>query len=307
MTLPAEKASPPRSSEKSNLNLPSGFVEHPERSLNERGFPERIVCSADGSEMVIIDGGVFTQGTNSGPAASQPEHLAFVSPFYMETTEVTLSRFQLFQEQAAEAKPVIKITKSPLNEKTGEGNDPAIGIAWKDAVKYAETFGKALPTEAEWECAARGANGNQYPWGNGRPPITPSTFKEIMAVGSRPTDLTPTGLFDMAGNAREWTSDWYAEDAYAKSIPEDGSPVRNSNGPRTAGKSGERVVRGSRNQWNLWERTGENLRGGQEDVGFRCILRITDEMILSQDRLDGQLRSAGAPAARTQRPANPGF
>ncbi|QDT34243.1 Serine/threonine-protein kinase pkn1 [Thalassoglobus polymorphus] len=304
--LPSNKAGRTQQFEKSNLKLPGGFVHAPDELFNERGFPQRIVCTADGAEMVLIDGGVFTQGTDQGPPESQPEHLAFVSPFYMDVTEVTLEMFRKFQRQAAEAKPVIKIARAPLNEKTGDGHDPVLGVAWKDAASYATMFGKALPTEAEWERAARGSSGNRYPWGNGRRPITPASADAILAVGSRPTDLTPTGLFDMAGNAREWTRDWYADDAYQKAIPKDGSPVRNSEGPRMAGRSGERVVRGSRTHWNLWERTGENVRGGQEDVSFRCILRITDEMIISTDRA-GQPNSTSPPNQSNRRPNNPGF
>lgn len=272
-----------------NLTLPPGFSQTTDSNLNERGFPDRILCEADGAEMVLIDGGVFTQGTNSGPTDSSPEHLAFVSPFYMDTTEVTLARYREFQTEIE----VGELPQDASNNRDGP-DYPALGIAWKDADKYAETRGKTLPSEAEWERAARGPQGNLYPWGKGRPPTLDNVFDTILPVASRPTDLTKTGLYDMAGNAREWTVDWYSASAYAAS---NGQVVRDSRGPKRPNKQAERVVKGSRDGWHLWVRGRANLRKSSADIGFRCVLRITEEMIISDEN--------PAPSERPRSPTNP--
>ena len=282
--------SPVRSREIVNslkLKLPAGFVVSPDAEVNERGFPSRIICEGDGAEMVLIDGGVFTQGTNAGPADSGPEHLAFVEPFYMDRTEVTLEQFYLFEtavkSPTAKQRRDVPTPRRPTNSAASDQH-PALGVSYKDAVNYAESWGKSLPTEAEWERAARGANGNPYPWGFGRPAVSGRVFESIVPVASRPQDVTKNGLFDMAGNAREWVLDWYSADQYQEVARKDGTPVRNPEGPSKADKLGERVVKGSRDSWHLWTRGRANLRDSAEDIGFRCVLRISEEMILN----DGQ-------------------
>lgn len=269
------------------LVLPSGFVVSADADVNERGFPSRIICEGDGAEMVLIDGGVFTQGTNSGPVDTGPQHLAFVEPFYMDRTEVTLEQFYLFETAVKTPRDKqqqdVPVPRRPTNS-AASVRHPALGVSYKDAVNYAEFWGKSLPTEAEWERAARGANGNPYPWGFGRPAVSGRLFESIVPVASRPQDVTKSGLFDMAGNAREWVLDWYSADQYQDVARKDGTPVRNPEGPLKADKLGERVVKGSRDSWNLWTRGRANLRDSADDIGFRCVLRITEEMILN----DGQ-------------------
>lgn len=288
-------------SDEINLTLPSGFVQATDAEVNERGFPNRIICEADRAEMVLIDGGVFTQGTNSGPADAAPEHFAFVSPFYMDTTEVTLTRYRAFQSASEDSEPAL----APVNNQDSPEH-PALGIAWNDAMAYAAANGKAIPTEAEWERAARGPLGNPFPWGKGRAPFLENVFDSILSVASRPTDLTKTGLYDMAGNAREWTVDWYSANAYAASSI--GEVVRDSQGPKRANRLGERVVRGSRDGWDLWTRGHANLRRSSADIGFRCVLRITDEMITSDEDPTPSARpkSTTRPSSQPSR-TNSGF
>ncbi len=273
-----------------NLRLPSGFVQATDAEVNERGFPNRILCQADGAEMVLIDGGVFTQGTNSGPADAAPEHFAFVSPFYMDVTEVTSVLYQDFLSEIKKS----ELQGSQLGDQDSPQH-PAAGVAWNFAVKYAESRGKSLPTEAEWERAARGPRGNSCPWGNGHPPRKDGLFETILPVASRPTDLTPTGLYDMAGNVREWTADWYSDSAYLASS--DGEILRDPRGPKRSNSQSERVVKGSRDSWHLWTRGHANLRKSSVDIGFRCILRITDEMIISDEN--------SSPAARPKATTRP--
>lgn len=259
------------------VKLPDGFKIPSEVEFNERGFPQRILCEGDGAEMVLLEAGVFTRGSQHGPENAQPQHLAFVASFYMDVTEVTLAQFQKY-DQATQAEGSKLTRPSPPGNANSGGTLPAAKVLWKDAVSYAQHFGKALPTEAEWERAARGPNGHLYPWGNGRPIPAQPSLSTLLPVRSRPTDLTPSGLYDMAGNASEWTADWYSATTYQKDASENGTPIRNPQGPKRPDKLGDRVIRGSDGDWKLSTRRPANLRDSADHTGFRCILRITEAM-----------------------------
>jgi formylglycine-generating enzyme required for sulfatase activity len=151
----------------------------------------------------------------------------------------------------------------------GASDIPVTLIAWFDAEAYCVWVGKRLPTEAEWEKAARGAGGRIFPWGDSAPPGAANFGKHHkgpLPGGSFPLDKSPYGVMDMAGNVSEWVGDYYLASYYAR------APERNPPGPR---RGSLRVVRGG-----YWASPEKNIRADRRwkgepsmahgGVGFRC-------------------------------------
>jgi formylglycine-generating enzyme required for sulfatase activity len=221
-------------------------------------------------EMVQIPAGEFTMGTKPGRGAKyvdNPQHKVKLDGFYMDRYEVTNSMYIKF----------CKETGNPYPEFWGmdafcSGPDfpdhPVVGVTWADASKYAAWAGKRLPTEAEWEYAARGGLiGKRYPNGNDVD-STQSNYKDAyghaIPVGSLPPN--GYGLYDMSGNATEWVNDFYAKDYYLE------SPHENPEGPEIGKR---RVIRGG--GWRSGKMCAtcnfrQSLRPYWVDinVGFRC-------------------------------------
>lgn len=143
-------------------------------------------------------------GSSSGDADEAPTHAVSVAPFLMDVTEVTNDEFAAFMQATGYQAAAVQL---------GEGNHPVSRVTWDDASAYCTWAGKRLPTEAEWEFAARGTDGRVYPWGNDWDPAKAngreSGIRGTTAVGSFGAGASPFGLLDMAGNVREWTADWY--------------------------------------------------------------------------------------------------
>jgi formylglycine-generating enzyme required for sulfatase activity len=267
-TLPrdASRQTPPNR----EFRLPSGFAVVESQGYDPSGIPRQIQCEVDGSVMVLVPAGAFLQGTDGGPADAAPEHASYVDGFYIDRFETTLRQYAQFRQANAAKRP-----QTPLNGSDPEDH-PALGVSWRDATSYARWVGKDLPTEAEWEKAGRTDRGFQSPWGDGRPlwrqPRRPG---QIDSVGSHPEDQSLYGVFDLAGNADEWCSDWYSADAYREARTADGSPVRNPRGPARASPPNARVVKGAgTGGWHLWARRGVNMKETLPLVGFRCVLRV---------------------------------
>lgn len=148
--------------------------------------------------MVLIPAGEFIRGSADSPD-ERPMEKVFVDAFYMDKFEVT-------NEQFREIFPAHRF-------EPGQEQLPVRGVTWKQAVDYAQAVGKRLPTELEWEKAARGEDGRVYPWGNKLEPNYANMLGETAIgpkrVGSHRLGASPYGCMDMAGNVYEWTSDWY--------------------------------------------------------------------------------------------------
>lgn len=201
-----------------------------------------------GVPMVLVPAGEFTMGNDDGYGEEKPAHIVYLDTFYIDQTEVTHSQYAECVDVGACEKPHrIGFVAYPDYYLMEEYADyPIIRIDWNDAVTYCDWAGKRLPTEAEWEKAARGEDARLYPWGDSSPTCdlanVPACGREYLnpilsffPVGSFPEGKSPYGAYDMIGNAWEWVSDWYDGSYYTN------SPDKNPTGPL----SGEaRVLRG---------------------------------------------------------------
>ena len=223
-------------------------------------------------DMVLIPAGEFTMGKNSATTTDwQPEHKVTVDAFYMDKFEVTNKQYYEYCTQTGN--PFPEFWGSPVFKCSLEYPDhPVVGVSSSDAMKYAQWAGKRLPTEAEWEYAARGGLTNyNYPWGNQIDSTLVNygkKYKTTLKVGSfKPNGY---GLFDMGGNVWEWTMDNYGSDYYAN------SPSQNPGGPN----SGRfKVIRGG--SWHsgamciqTYYRNGLSASWVDFAVGFRCVKNV---------------------------------
>ena len=235
-------------------------------------FPHEIV-GRDGAPMVLVPAGEFTMGSDKGDEDEIPVHHVVLNAYYIDKFEVTNGRFAKFVEAiqseppwgfADKDKPVIHADR------------PVRWVNWMDATGYCLWAGKRLPTEAEWEKAARGTDGRVYPWGNDPPTSVHAVYglKEGGAettsdIGDRDKGQSPYGAYDLAGNLYEWVMDWYGEDYYLNFA---GSPAMNPRGPVEGTAKVQRGGSYVNSPYRL--RTSFRTKGdpAEQDpnVGFRC-------------------------------------
>lgn len=252
--------------------VPENFVEVPEFGYTSDGYANRIRCTLDDSEMTYVPGGVCIVGIDQEGAAFGPQFSCYVESFYIDISEVSLRQYEAYRGKLKEDKK--RILPPPLNADMPE-DYPALGLHWGEARAYARSCGKDLPTEVEWEKAARGTNGSLRPWGNGRAVWTqPRSINTITSVLNYPNDESSYGVFDLAGNAREWCYDFYSEDSYDQAIQSSNDVPRGWAGPKVASPRNHRVVKGNGPNWNVWHRSHQLQSERDATIGFRCVLRI---------------------------------
>jgi serine/threonine-protein kinase len=191
----------------------------------------------DGMEMVYVPAGDFKMGSldTDRPSATieRPQRSVFLDAFWIDKTEVTN---KMYEQCTAEGKCKPPESKASSHQANYYGNSqfnnyPMINVAWEDARSYCTWAGRQLPSEAQWEKAARGTDARIYPWGNTPPSESLTNFSRLIddtsPVGSYPDGKSAYGAMDMAGNVWEWVADWYSDSYYTV------SPGKNPTGPAT--------------------------------------------------------------------------
>jgi len=234
------------------------------------------ISSVDGMEMVFIPAGDFPMGADENDpdvdAVEKPQHWLYLSPYWIDLTEITNAMYaQCVKAGDCQTPEKVSSKTRPAYYNDSQHQDyPVVYVSWDDASAYCHWAGRRLPTEAEWEKAARGIDGRLYPWGDVPADNRKANYNNLVGdttrVGFYPAGASPYGVLDMAGNVAEWVADWYGDGYYAV------SPYKNPPGP----KSGEfRMLRGGswfnpmhalRTTFRLWNYP--NLRS--ETIGFRC-------------------------------------
>jgi formylglycine-generating enzyme required for sulfatase activity len=220
------------------------------------------------SATIAVPAGAFMMGCNA--AVDQtckddevPGRSVTLTAFQIESTEVTQGRY-------AACVAAQQCTPPSGAWNCDESASPATGVTWDQAKAYCAWAGRRLPTEAEWEFAARGADGRKYPWGNEEPDCTRTNMVgcsgKVDAVGLHPAGASAFGALDMAGNVVEMVADWY-DMAYYKTAPST-DPTGPATGTRYGGRGGgwksdATWQRTSARDWYDLEDTGSSL-------GFRC-------------------------------------
>ena len=230
----------------------------------------------DAVPMVTIPAGAFLMGNpeSKGRADEWPQRSVHLDEFAIDQVEVTNERYMAFVKSTGHRNPPNPYGTGPLLSPKGIEQLPVVQTTWYDAKAYCSWAKKRLPTEAEWEKAARGTDGRLYPWGNEPATGKRANFdrewaeeKTLYPVGSLPGGDSPYGVKDMAGNAREWVSDWYDTEYYQHALDQ------NPQGPDKKGVV--RSIRGG--SWHSPEAditTSARGRGGfalqTHGTGFRC-------------------------------------
>jgi len=222
-----------------------------------------------GSDKVDTEG----KGTEFGTIKpwyvdEHPQHKVFLPGYFMDKSEVTIGAYKRFVDATG--------SRAPENWQSGRvpagrENYPVTFVNWYDADRFCRWQGKRLPTEAEWEKAARGTDGRDYPWGNDFDPAKANTgdsgFGDLTPVKSFEAGKSPYGIYDMAGNVWEWTADWYKPYPGSDYVSENfGEKVKVIRGGSWGGIGHYAIPYFYRTSYRFYI----NPDGAFPDAGFRC-------------------------------------
>jgi eukaryotic-like serine/threonine-protein kinase len=229
------------------------------------------VSPMDNMTLFYVPAGDFLMGStssNDSQAAinEKPQHNVYLNAYWIDSTEVTNAMYaKCVAESACNPSENSYYKNSKFN------NFPVINISWGDAATYCLLVGRRLPSEAEWEKAARGTDGRLYPWGNQTPTGDLLNFNQLIGdtteVGSYLQGASPYGALDMAGNVEEWVNDIYNEDYYASSPYQ--NPTGASGWSRVA-RGGDRIA--NANKVRSSSRQYYDPNEEENYLGFRCVV-----------------------------------
>jgi formylglycine-generating enzyme required for sulfatase activity len=259
--------SKPKNSDVSKGGSSAGSPSGSSAGSDASGEPEGFACTeiAQPGEMVAVAAGEFTMGCDSRSCGGdeQPQHVVTLSAFEIDRTEVTQAQYTACIEDGACAAP-------SCDWSCDRPDLPAGCVTWAQANAFCGWAGKRLPTEAEWERAARGDAASVYPWGDDAPSCERANMAGceggLLPVGSAPSGASPFGALDMAGNVVEFVADWYDAGYYLTSPATD--PKGPETGTRYSGRGGgfksdSNFLRASKRDWYDPTDTAVSL-------GFRC-------------------------------------
>jgi formylglycine-generating enzyme required for sulfatase activity len=235
------------------------------------------VSPSDGMTEIYIPSGTFIMGSTDdfteAELQEKPQHNVYLDGYWIDLTEVTQGMYKRCVAAGLCTDLVHDTEQNPHYTNPEYDTHPVVYVTWDQAKKYCEATGRRLPTEAEWEKAARGTDGRLYPWGdtppNGNLALYAMASNTTRSVGSYPAGKSPYGVLDMIGNVREWVNDVYSEYYYGE------SPDRNPQGPELSEDHSSRTLRGasfkdSLHYTHLAMRFHHVPNSPGENRGFRC-------------------------------------
>lgn len=246
-------------------------VAEPARPSTPRPGEQRL-HDPDGSLLLYVPGGEYTLGADDINDWTRPVHRVHLAPFWIARHPVTNEQYGRFLAAHPGAAP----PEFWQDERFNTSQQPVVGVSWEDAEAYCRWVGLALPSEAQWEAAARGTEGRTYPWGDEPPEPRHANFGGRLGatspVDAHPDGAGPFGTLDQAGNVWEWCADSWSLTAYRQRGEGAWNPV-------TRGDTSMRVLRGG-----SWVNPGRDLRAAYRDratarlrfntQGFRCVLPV---------------------------------
>lgn len=233
-------------------------------------------------DMILIPSGSFLMGAKEDSPFEPwygefPEHEVYLKSYMIAKTEVTNAMYRqcVYESHCIPPMDLSSATKKDYYENTAYNTFPVIHVTWEQAKRFCEWRGQRLPTEAEWEKAARGEKANLFPWGDIPPSCALANSQgcpsnDTVSVGSFPAGASPYGVLDMAGNVSEWVMDWMDETYYQN------SPHDNPTGPESGS---DHIIRGGGWDDPIREQRS-TARGGfnpdihHQSTGFRCAMDI---------------------------------